>query len=127
MGIEAVQRPGCTTIVQPAVESDAPLAAAVMGNNNLLSGHTTHIPRYAGEKREFEEMAKHTKEREDPKLAVIEMRAALARAIAAHAQLPGEHPTAITGLVLFRRTVPVPVTGPRTNQASQFSCRGESA
>jgi AraC-like DNA-binding protein len=47
-------------------------------------------------------MAKHA----DPKLAVIEMRAALARRIAAHAQSAGEHPTAIPGLVLFRRTAP---------------------
>jgi len=36
------------------------------------------------------------------------MRAALARAIAAHAQTAGEHPTAIPGLVLFRRTAPSP-------------------
>jgi AraC-like DNA-binding protein len=51
-------------------------------------------------------MAKHTEARRDPKLAVIEMRAALARRIAAHAPSAGEHPTAISGLVLFRRTAP---------------------
>ena len=53
-------------------------------------------------------MAKHTEERGDPKLPVIEMRKALARKIAARAQSPGEHPTAITGLTLFRRTAPSP-------------------
>lgn len=47
-------------------------------------------------------MAKHA----DPKLEVIDMRTALARRIAAHAPSPGEHPTAISGLLLFRRTAP---------------------
>ena len=37
---------------------------------------------------------------------VDEMRAALAARIAAHAPSPGEHATAIAGLVLFRRTAP---------------------
>jgi hypothetical protein len=51
-------------------------------------------------------MAKHTEVRGDSKLTVIEMRAALACRIGAYAQSPGEHPTAITGLTLFRRTAP---------------------
>jgi len=51
-------------------------------------------------------MPKSTGERGDPKLPVIEMRRALARTIAGHAQSRGEHPTAITGLVLFRRPAP---------------------
>src|SRR5262245_20446653 len=42
----------------------------------------------------------------DPKLPVVEMRKALARRIAARAQSQGEHETAITGLVLYRRTAP---------------------
>jgi AraC-like DNA-binding protein len=53
-------------------------------------------------------MAKPTERPGDPKLAVIEMRKMLAHRIAAHAQSPGEHPTAITGLVLFRRAAPSP-------------------
>lgn len=40
------------------------------------------------------------------KPAVIEMRHELARKIASHAPSPGEHPTAIPGLVLYRRTTP---------------------
>src|SRR5438552_19102335 len=51
-------------------------------------------------------MAKSTGERGDPKLAVIEMRRALARRIAGHAQSAGVHPTAIMGLDLFRRPAP---------------------
>jgi AraC-like DNA-binding protein len=51
-------------------------------------------------------MATVTKKHADSNLAVIEKRTALARGIAAHAQSPGEHPTAIPGLVLFRRTAP---------------------
>ncbi|HLY18806.1 MAG TPA: AraC family transcriptional regulator [Bryobacteraceae bacterium] len=51
-------------------------------------------------------MAKHTEDPGDPKAAVIEMRAALAGRIAARAQTAGEHPTAIPGLVLYRRTAP---------------------
>ena len=38
--------------------------------------------------------------------AAIAMRKELARKIAGHAPSPGEHPTAIPGLVLFRRTTP---------------------
>jgi hypothetical protein len=53
-------------------------------------------------------MAKSTGERGDPKLPVIEMRRALARRIAGHAQSPGEQPTGIPGLTLFRRTAPSP-------------------
>lgn len=51
-------------------------------------------------------MAKQTEKHADPKMGVIEMRTALARSIAAHAQSPGEHPTAISGVLLFRRTAP---------------------
>ena len=51
-------------------------------------------------------MAKHTVERGASKQSVPEMRTALARAIAAHAPSPGEHATAISGLLLFRRTAP---------------------
>jgi AraC-like DNA-binding protein len=51
-------------------------------------------------------MAKHAEEHGNPKLSVIEMRKALARKIAAHAQSAGERPTAIPGLILFRRTAP---------------------
>ncbi|PYT30789.1 MAG: AraC family transcriptional regulator [Acidobacteria bacterium] len=51
-------------------------------------------------------MAKLTEEHGDPKRSAMEMRAALALRIAARAPSPGEHPTAITGLVLFRRTAP---------------------
>src|SRR3981189_2448567 len=51
-------------------------------------------------------MAKPTREHGNPKLAAIEMRAALARGIASHAPSPGVHPTAITGLDLFRRPAP---------------------
>ena len=39
-------------------------------------------------------------------LTAIEMRRELARKIADHAPTPAEHPTAISGLVLFRRTTP---------------------
>ena len=51
-------------------------------------------------------MAKRVEEHGDPKLSVAEMRRTLARRIAAHAPSPGEHPTAISGLVLFRHTAP---------------------
>ncbi len=40
--------------------------------------------------------------------AVMELRRELARRIAYHAPSPGEHPTAIPGLALFRRTAPTP-------------------
>jgi AraC-like DNA-binding protein len=53
-------------------------------------------------------MVKHTEERRDAKLALIEMRKTLAQRVAAHAPSPGEHPTAIPGLALFRRTAPSP-------------------
>ncbi|MGH9630773.1 MAG: AraC family transcriptional regulator, partial [Bryobacteraceae bacterium] len=51
-------------------------------------------------------MAKHKREHRDRGLALIEMRKALARRIAAHARSEGEHPTAVGGLVLFRHTAP---------------------
>lgn len=44
--------------------------------------------------------------KQSEKPAVIEMRHELARKIASHAPSPGEHPTAIPGLVLYRRTTP---------------------
>jgi AraC-like DNA-binding protein len=44
-------------------------------------------------------------DRESP---VLEMRAELARKIAAHAQQAGEHATAVPGLLLYRRTTPTP-------------------
>ncbi len=56
-------------------------------------------------------LAKHNQEHGHPELAVpglaaMEMRQALARKFAAHTHSEGEHPTAISGLVLFRHTVP---------------------
>lgn len=51
-------------------------------------------------------MAKHKQAYGGPELAVIEMRKALARKFAAHAHSEGEHPTAVSGLVLFRHTAP---------------------
>lgn len=51
-------------------------------------------------------MVKHIQEHAVPKLGVIEMRQALARKFAAHAHSEGEHPTAISGLVLYRHTAP---------------------
>jgi hypothetical protein len=51
-------------------------------------------------------LAKHIQEHGHPELAVIEMRQALARKFAAHTPSEGEHPTAISGLVLFRHTAP---------------------
>ena len=48
------------------------------------------------------------KQRAERSISATELRAALARRIAAHAPAPGEHPTAISGLVLFRRTSPSP-------------------
>jgi AraC-like DNA-binding protein len=53
-------------------------------------------------------MASQTEKRGDTKLARIEMRKELARRIAGHAPSAGEHPTAIPGLCLFRRTSPTP-------------------
>ena len=53
-------------------------------------------------------MARGTQERGDLSLPVIRMRKALARGIAARAASEGEHPTAIPGLSLFRRTAPSP-------------------
>ncbi len=44
----------------------------------------------------------------DPALRVVEMRKALARAIATHAPSPGAHQTDLPGLTLFRRTAPSP-------------------
>ncbi len=53
-------------------------------------------------------MSKRTQQGADPRPAVIEMRRALASRIAGRAQSEGEHPTAIPGLTLFRRTEPSP-------------------
>src|SRR5882762_3259403 len=44
----------------------------------------------------------------DQQSGVVEMRAELARKIAAHVQAAGEQTTAIPGLTLYRRTVPTP-------------------
>lgn len=51
-------------------------------------------------------MAKLKQEHGDRGLALLEMRKALARRIAAHTHSEGEHPTAVSGLVLFRHTAP---------------------
>src|SRR5947208_2396115 len=51
-------------------------------------------------------MAKRIQQRAGPKPTVIEMRKVLAGRIAGQAQSTGEHPTAIPGLTLFRRTAP---------------------
>jgi AraC-like DNA-binding protein len=51
-------------------------------------------------------MAAHLQGNGDPELALIETRQALARKFTAHTNSEGEHPTAISGLVLFRHTVP---------------------
>jgi AraC-like DNA-binding protein len=51
-------------------------------------------------------MARQTERAKDLNAAVIEMRKELARKIAAHAQSPGETPTSIPGLGLYRRTAP---------------------
>jgi AraC-like DNA-binding protein len=51
-------------------------------------------------------VVKHSQEHGDPKLALTEMRQALARKFAAHTHSEGEHPTAVSGLVLFRHTAP---------------------
>lgn len=53
-------------------------------------------------------MAKRTQQGAVPKATVIEMRKVLASRIAGQAQSAGEHPTAIPGLTLFRRTAPSP-------------------
>ncbi len=49
-------------------------------------------------------LAKHEKETRKEPSAVSELRAELARKIAAHALSAGEHATAIPGLILYRRT-----------------------
>lgn len=51
-------------------------------------------------------MARQNEKRRDLNAAVIERRKDLARKIAVHAQSPGEHSTAVPGLVLYRRTTP---------------------
>lgn len=56
--------------------------------------------------RNASKVARHTEKRNDPNAAAIEMRKELAKKIAAHAQSPGENPTAIPGLALYRRTTP---------------------
>jgi AraC-like DNA-binding protein len=53
-------------------------------------------------------VARQTEKRRDPNTAVIERRRELARMIAGHAQTPGENPTAVPGLALYRRTTPTP-------------------
>ena len=53
-------------------------------------------------------MAKRTQEQPDSRPTVIELRKVLASRIAGQAQSAGEHPTAIPGLTLFRRTEPSP-------------------
>ena len=49
-------------------------------------------------------MARRTQEQSDSRPTVIELRKVLASRIAGQAQSAGEHPTAISGLTLFRRT-----------------------
>ena len=51
-------------------------------------------------------VTRQTEKRGDLNAAAIAMRKELARKIAVHAQSPGEHPTAVPGLVLYRRTTP---------------------
>jgi AraC-like DNA-binding protein len=51
-------------------------------------------------------MAKGIQEQQNPKPTAIQLRKALASRIAAKAQTAGEHPTSISGLMLFRRTAP---------------------
>jgi AraC-like DNA-binding protein len=51
-------------------------------------------------------MARQTEKRGDLNAAAIAMRKELACKIAGHAPLPGEHSTAVPGLVLYRRTTP---------------------
>jgi AraC-like DNA-binding protein len=51
-------------------------------------------------------LARDLQENRDPELAVIEMRQTLAHKFAANTHSEGEHPTAISGLVLFRHTAP---------------------
>ena len=53
-------------------------------------------------------MARRIEKRSDLNAAVMEMRKELARKIAAHAPAPGENPTAVPGLALYRRTRPTP-------------------
>ena len=57
---------------------------------------------------ELPRMARRTQEAAGPKPTAIELRKVLATRIAAQAQSAGEHPTAIPGLTLFRRTSPSP-------------------
>jgi AraC-like DNA-binding protein len=51
-------------------------------------------------------VARQTEKRKDVNAAATESRKELARKIAVHAQSAGEHPTAVLGLVLYRRTTP---------------------
>jgi hypothetical protein len=51
-------------------------------------------------------VTRQTRKSRDLNAAVIEMRKELARKIAMHAQLPGENPTTIPVLALYRRTTP---------------------
>jgi hypothetical protein len=53
-------------------------------------------------------MPKRTQDQTSPRPTTIELRKVLAGRIAGHAQSAGEHPTAIPGLTLFRRTEPSP-------------------
>ena len=51
-------------------------------------------------------MARQTEKRRDLNAGAVDMRKELVRKITAHAPAAGEHPTAIPGLVLYRRTTP---------------------
>jgi AraC-like DNA-binding protein len=68
--------------------------------------HTTIPSAVRLNQEQRDRMARHTPKQNRPKLSVIEMRKDLARRIAAHAPAPGENPTAIPGMALYRRTQP---------------------
>ena len=53
-------------------------------------------------------MAKQPAKRKELNTAAIEKRKELARTIAVYAQSPGEHPTVVPGLTLYRRITPTP-------------------
>jgi hypothetical protein len=72
-------------------------------------------------------MASQTEKRGDTKLARIEMRKELARRIAGHAPSAGEHPTAIPGLCLFRRTSPTPCRRGAYEPSLNVFAQGKSA
>ena len=68
--------------------------------------HIGVLLQYAKKRGDEKQVVKQTEKQRDLNPAVIEMRKELARKIAAHAQSPGENPTPIRGLALFRRTEP---------------------